>query len=164
MEAARETAELLADSSSKSLHSVAVSERVAGSLEHIAAKVRKVNELIASIATASDEQSRGVAQVSTAVNDLQNLTRSNAVRAQEAAVAAHKFRQQAAGLSTAITDLQKLAGGQKKALPSNVDEASNASTTHEAPERDGFIGSRRVDLARFAMVERQNRPAQPLTS
>jgi len=61
------------------------SERVAHSLQEIVAKVRKVDELIAEVASASREQSQGIDQVAIAVTQMDKITQRNAGSAQESA-------------------------------------------------------------------------------
>lgn len=50
--------------------------------------VRRVTDIMAEIATASDEQSKGIQQVSTAVTEMDNVTQQNAALVEEATTAA----------------------------------------------------------------------------
>ena len=72
---------------------------VAGrTMDQIVTSVRRVNELIAEIAAASDEQARGIEQVNQAVTQMDQVTQQNAALVEEAAAAAEHMRQQAAEL------------------------------------------------------------------
>ncbi|VVD65850.1 Methyl-accepting chemotaxis protein I [Pandoraea morbifera] len=72
---------------------------VAGqTMDRIVVSVRRVNELIAEIAAASDEQARGIEQVNQAVAQMDQVTQQNAALVEEAAAAAEHMRQQAADL------------------------------------------------------------------
>ena len=72
---------------------------VAGrTMDQIVVSVRRVNELIAEIAAASDEQARGIEQVNQAVTQMDEVTQQNAALVEEAAAAAEHMRQQAADL------------------------------------------------------------------
>lgn len=72
---------------------------VAGqTMDRIVVSVRRVNELIAEIAAASDEQARGIEQVNQAVTQMDQVTQQNAALVEEAAAAAEHMRQQAADL------------------------------------------------------------------
>ncbi|AJF00017.1 methyl-accepting chemotaxis protein [Pandoraea apista] len=72
---------------------------VAGrTMDQIVVSVRRVNELIAEIAAASDEQARGIEQVNQAVTQMDQVTQQNAALVEEAAAAAEHMRQQAADL------------------------------------------------------------------
>ncbi|HVS53497.1 MAG TPA: methyl-accepting chemotaxis protein [Opitutaceae bacterium] len=108
--AAKETAEKIDDSIAKSGAGVAISARVAESLTHITAKTRQVDELVAEIATASSEQTRGVSQVSIAVAEMDKITQSNAANAEETAAAAEQLNAQALRLHENVTELIELIG------------------------------------------------------
>ncbi|WP_353189261.1 methyl-accepting chemotaxis protein [Pandoraea pnomenusa] len=72
---------------------------VAGrTMDQIVVSVRRVNELIAEIAAASDEQARGIEQVNQAVTQMDHVTQQNAALVEQAAAAAEHMRQQAADL------------------------------------------------------------------
>ncbi len=89
-----------------------ISEKVAQSLSVIVDKARKVDELVAEIATASQEQNQGIGQINTAVGQMDKVTQSNAGNAEETAAAAEELNAQSASLKEAIGDLQKLVGSQ----------------------------------------------------
>jgi methyl-accepting chemotaxis protein len=110
-QAARETAEKIEDSISKSEHGVQISAKVSTSLNEIVEKARKVDSLVAEIAQASQEQSQGIGQVLTAVTQMDKVTQSNAASAEESASAAEELSAQAATVDDAVTALQELVGG-----------------------------------------------------
>ncbi|HET9957214.1 MAG TPA: methyl-accepting chemotaxis protein [Polyangiaceae bacterium] len=108
--AARETAAKIADAIDKSEQGAEVSTRVSASLGSIVTKVRNVNSLIGEIASASQEQSKGISQVSTAVAQMDRVTQNNAAGAQESASAAEELSSQAALLDAAVGELEELFG------------------------------------------------------
>ncbi|MEK7678439.1 MAG: nitrate- and nitrite sensing domain-containing protein [Verrucomicrobiota bacterium] len=110
-QAAKETADKIEDSIKKSQHGVGISAKVAQSLQAIVTKARQVDELVAQIATASQEQSQGIAQVNTAVTQMDKVTQSNAANAEESASAAEELNAQAETLKQAVGELLQLAGG-----------------------------------------------------
>ncbi len=114
-QAARETAEKIEDSISKSEHGVQISGKVATSLNEIVEKARKVDSLVAEIAQASQEQSQGIGQVLTAVTQMDKVTQSNAASAEESASAAEELTAQAMSMDDAVASLQQLVGGLKTA-------------------------------------------------
>ncbi|MDU5191539.1 MAG: methyl-accepting chemotaxis protein, partial [Mixta calida] len=61
--------------------------------------VRRVTDIMAEIAAASDEQSRGIQQVSLAVTEMDNVTQQNASLVEEASSAAASLEEQAARLT-----------------------------------------------------------------
>ncbi len=64
--------------------------------------VRRVTDIMAEIAAASDEQSRGIQQVSQAVTEMDNVTQQNAALVEEASSAAASLEEQAARLTQAV--------------------------------------------------------------
>ena len=122
-QAAKETATQIEDSIQKSDRGVQISSKVALSLTEIVAKARQVDELVAEIATASQEQSQGIQQVNTAITEMDKVTQGNASTAAESATASVELNSQAEHLSHAITDLAALLG----AAPSPVSPAKSAT-------------------------------------
>jgi methyl-accepting chemotaxis protein len=109
-QAARETAEKIEDSISKSGHGAQISGKVAASLNEIVTKAREVDDLVAEIATASSEQSQGLSQVLTAVTEMDGVTQSNAASAEESAAATQDMNREVEILRTAIGELRGLLG------------------------------------------------------
>ncbi|KGT96030.1 chemotaxis protein [Erwinia typographi] len=64
--------------------------------------VRRVTDIMAEIAAASDEQSRGIQQVSLAVTEMDNVTQQNAALVEEASAAASSLEEQASRLTQAV--------------------------------------------------------------
>jgi methyl-accepting chemotaxis protein len=124
--AARETAEKIEDSIAKSDRGVRISLQVTKSFEEIMEKVRQVDDLVANIASASKEQSDGIAQASTAVGEVDKVTQSNAANAQESAAAAHELNAQADALKDALDKMTQLMAGAKKAAETETQFASTS--------------------------------------
>ncbi len=108
--AARETAERVEDNVNRSREGIALSSEVARSFTEIRENVRVLSELVAGIASASKEQSDGIAQLSTAVTQIDRVTQGNAASAEETASASEELNAQAASLNDAIQTLQHLVG------------------------------------------------------
>jgi methyl-accepting chemotaxis protein len=104
--AAREIKALIGESLSK----VENGNRLAGdagqAMGGIVTEVQRVTQLIAEIAAASGEQSRGISQVGEAVGQLDQVTQQNAALVEEAAAAAQSMQQQAGGLSQMVSVFQ----------------------------------------------------------
>ncbi len=109
-QAARETTASIEDSIQKAGHGVNISGKVATSLQQIVEHARKVDELIAEIATASKEQSQGLNQIVTAVSQMDKLTQGLAAGAEESAASAEEMHAQALSLENAIVQLDQLVG------------------------------------------------------
>jgi len=114
VQAARETAQKISDSMTKSEQGAKISEKVSKSLDEITGKVRQVDELIAEIAVASQEQSQGIDQVSRAVSDMDRVTQSNAATAEQTSAAASELASQADQLKVVIRDLTQMVNGNEE--------------------------------------------------
>jgi methyl-accepting chemotaxis protein len=110
-QSAKETAERIEESVTRSDHGVRISSKVAESFEEIVTKARKVDELVAEIATASNEQTQGIGQVTTAVSQMDKVTQSNAAGAEESASASEELSSQAEMMREAVRGLKQLVGG-----------------------------------------------------
>jgi len=110
-EAARETASKIEDSIQKSEKGVQISAKVLQSLQDIVSKVRQVDELVVGIATASEEQSVEIKQITAAVSHVDKVVQANAASAEESAAAAEELNAHAITLNGIVADLQKLVGG-----------------------------------------------------
>lgn len=92
-----------------------ISDKVALSLEVIVEKARKVDELVANIASASQQQKEGLVQINTAVSQMDKVTQANAGSAEETAAAAEELNAQSASLKETVVELKQLVGGAAKA-------------------------------------------------
>jgi len=117
-QSAKETAARIEDSVKKSDHGVRISDKVAKSLGEIVEKARKMDALVAGIATASHEQTQGIGQVNTAVSQMDKVTQANAGNAEETAAAAEELSAQAALTQGAVTELRQLIGGSRSLVSS----------------------------------------------
>ncbi|MYM76159.1 methyl-accepting chemotaxis protein [Duganella sp. FT134W] len=76
--------------------------------------VRRVTDIISDISAASEEQTTGIAQISAAIRQLDDVTQQNAALVEEAAAAALSMQDQAQHLSQAVS-IFKLADGRSAA-------------------------------------------------
>jgi methyl-accepting chemotaxis protein len=148
-QAAKDTAEKIQDSVQKSGHGVAISGKVAASLQEIVGKVRKMDELAAEIATACKEQNDGIGQVNTAVSEMDKVTQRNAASAEESASAATELNAQAGHLKVAVSQLLELVGARQgrrstAARDRSAPHAEDAQR-HPASSSDGFWSDPPID-------------------
>ncbi len=68
--------------------------------------VKKVTDIVAEIAAASQEQSAGIAQVNKAVMQLDELTQQNAALVEQASAASQSVSDQARGLNESMRRYQ----------------------------------------------------------
>ena len=71
-------------------------------MSDIVSAVKRVTDIMAEIAAASDEQSRGIEQVSVAVNEMDSVTQQNATLVEASAAAAAALEEQASVLDRAV--------------------------------------------------------------
>ncbi|MDR2577670.1 MAG: methyl-accepting chemotaxis protein [Chitinispirillales bacterium] len=112
-EAAKNTADMIEESVKDAESGVRITEDVAKALDKTVSHTSKVNDLIAEIAAASNEQAQGIEQINTAVAQMNQVTQQNAANSEESASAAEELSSQAAELSNLVATF-KLSGGSGK--------------------------------------------------
>ena len=93
---------LIANSNTNVGEGVSQVKEAGRSLKEIVLSVKKVAELVAEIAAASQEQATGIDQISRAVASMDETTQQNAGLVQETNSALHNARSQIEGLQTAV--------------------------------------------------------------
>jgi len=102
-QAAKEIKGLIEDSVSR-VNSGSLQVESAGStMNEIVGAVTRVTDIMGEIASASDEQSRGIEQVGLAVTEMDRVTQQNASLVEESAAAAAALEQQASVLTQAVS-------------------------------------------------------------
>ncbi|MBX9606476.1 MAG: PAS domain S-box protein [Gammaproteobacteria bacterium] len=96
--AAKEIKALINDSVGKVAEGSRLVDESGRTLTTIVAAVRKVSDIIADIAVASEEQSSGISQVNTAVTQMDQMTQQNAALVEQAAAAAESMDEESRGL------------------------------------------------------------------
>jgi methyl-accepting chemotaxis protein len=115
-QAAKETAEKIADASAKSEQGATISGQVAASLDAIVERIRQLDEMMGGISQASNEQSEGITQLNQAVAGMDQITQSNADLAQQGASSAQDLQTQSAQVKTAVADLIRMVRGVKNGV------------------------------------------------
>ena len=108
--AARETADKIEVALHKSNEGAMTSVEVAGMLSQIVEQVRKMDTLVAEIATASGEQSQGLEEINKAMTEMDRVTQANAATAEESASVAHELSTQSTELGAAVQQLNVFTG------------------------------------------------------
>lgn len=109
-QAAKEIAVLIKESVNQVSRGSEMADKSGSSLQEIVTSVKKVTDLNAEIASASNEQSEGIAQISKAMNQLDQATQSNAASAEEAAASSEVMLRQAKVLGEQVQNLMKIVG------------------------------------------------------
>ncbi len=112
--AAKETAAKIEDSVAKSKYGASISADAATSFASIQEQIRTVDGLVTDIANASREQSEGIAQVNSAVTDMDKITQTNAATAEESASSAVELNAEAEKLTKIVGALFNLIGGRRQ--------------------------------------------------
>jgi methyl-accepting chemotaxis protein len=100
--AAKEIKTLIQDSVRKVDEGSTLVTQSGATLEQIVSAVKKVTDIVAEIAAASNEQSAGIDQVNKAVMQLDELTQQNAALVEQASAASQAMAEQARGLNDSM--------------------------------------------------------------
>ncbi|AUT27963.1 methyl-accepting chemotaxis protein [Escherichia marmotae] len=101
-QAAREIKTLIEDSVGKVDVGSTLVESAGETMAEIVSAVTRVTDIMGEIASASDEQSRGIDQVGLAVVEMDRVTQQNAALVEESAAAAAALEEQASRLTEAV--------------------------------------------------------------
>jgi methyl-accepting chemotaxis protein len=133
-QAAKEIKQLIGNSVEKVSNGTQLVEQAGDTIQNLVIDVKRVTELMASIAEASAEQSRGVAQVNKTVTEMDKVVQQNAAAVQESAAAAEGMRQQAESLVRAVSAFRLTESDARvSAQPAPVMEAHEPARGPRAP-------------------------------
>ncbi|SFT97282.1 methyl-accepting chemotaxis sensory transducer with TarH sensor [Kosakonia arachidis] len=126
-QAAREIKSLIEGSVGRVELGSTLVESAGETMGEIVNAVTRVTDIMGEIASASDEQSRGIDQVGLAVSEMDRVTQQNASLVEESAAAAAALEEQASGLTQAVS-VFRISQQQRK-----PNSATPASFTRAAP-------------------------------
>jgi methyl-accepting chemotaxis protein len=101
-DAAKEIKALIGASVERVGQGTAQVDQAGRTMGEIVTAIKRVNDIVAEISSASREQSAGVTQVGEAVSNMDQATQQNAALVEQSAAAAESLRQQAQGLVRAV--------------------------------------------------------------
>ncbi|WP_395300394.1 methyl-accepting chemotaxis protein II [Enterobacter sp. ECC-175] len=131
--AAKEIKALIEDSVSRVDTGSVLVESAGETMNDIVNAVTRVTDIMGEIASASDEQSRGIDQVALAVSEMDRVTQQNAALVQESATAAAALEEQASLLRQAVSAFR---------LTSTVNAASAQAAYREPASAPAAAGPR----------------------
>lgn len=140
-QAAKETATSIEDSIQRSEQGAVLSEKVVTSLSQIVTRVREVDGVIAEIAQANTEQTKGVDQVLGTITEMDRVTQTTAANAEEAASASEELNAQAVSsdhTTDALLQLVGAKGSMKASSHAPAAPARHSAPRHSAPARNGM--------------------------
>ncbi|HAT1572200.1 methyl-accepting chemotaxis protein [Kluyvera cryocrescens] len=102
-QAAKEIKVLIEESVARVQEGSALVETSANTMTEIVQSVTRVNDIMGEIASASDEQRRGIEQVAQAVSQMDQVTQQNAALVEQGAAATEQLASQADHLTTVVS-------------------------------------------------------------
>ena len=133
--AAKEIKALIQDSVKKVEEGSSLVTQSGSTLEQIVSSVKKVTDIVAEIAAASNEQSAGIEQVNKAVMQLDELTQQNAALVEQASAASQSMAEQARGLNDSMKRYQVDDEAAPAAVSSRSAPPARAAAAASAAER-----------------------------
>jgi methyl-accepting chemotaxis protein len=145
-QAAKNTADMISESVKNADDGVKIAGEVSVSFTTIATSANKVNDLIAEIAAASQEQTQGIDQVNSAVAQMDKVTQQNAANSEESASAAEELSSQAEELKTMIDQfaLSYVASQQRSFSASRSEVKRHEITSVKQPQKSEVNSSKKV--------------------
>ncbi|CDH25188.1 methyl-accepting chemotaxis protein [Xenorhabdus bovienii] len=121
-EAAKEIKSLIEDSVDRTDTGSVLVESAGETMNKIVDSVTRVTDIMGEIASASDEQSRGITQVGVAISEMDRVTQQNASLVEQSAAAAAALEEQAMILTKAVALFQ---------LPEQAERKQSEKRKHE---------------------------------
>ncbi|WP_437217191.1 methyl-accepting chemotaxis protein [Pectobacterium sp. LFLA-215] len=142
-QAAKEIASLISESVSRINVGTQLVANAGTAMEQIVSSVSRVNDIMGEIASASDEQSRGIEQISRAISELDTTTQQNAALVMESSISANSLEEQSAILESMVANFRlsdhersqpkanipSLPPQQKRLLPASKQSQDSSWTT-----------------------------------
>ncbi|MEK8122877.1 methyl-accepting chemotaxis protein [Methylocystis sp. IM4] len=148
--AARETAEMIEDSVKRVNEGVAIAKETREALDQIVTNVVRVKDLVAEIAVASAEQSRGISQINVAMNQVSKASQEGSQQAEELAASSSELSKLAESMSESVRrfKLRERASAGALGLP-----GLNGMTAEMVEQLKALLGNQqRADVAAPAKV------------
>ena len=136
-QAAREIKSLIEDSVNRVGVGSALVEGAGETMAEIVNAVTRVTDIMGEIASASDEQSRGIDQVGLAVAEMDRVTQQNASLVEESAAAAGALEEQASRLTQAVAVFRIQQAAQAAPRPAPVSAAVVPAPARKPVMADG---------------------------
>jgi methyl-accepting chemotaxis protein len=114
-DAAKEIKGLIATSAAEVDQGVEYVGKAGEALRAIAAEVEQIDGLVRAMAASAQEQARGLVEVNTAVNQMDQVTQQNAAMVEETTAASHALSQEATRLAQRMGELRISAEAQRRA-------------------------------------------------
>ncbi len=161
-QAAKDTAALIEESIAKSNEGGTKLGQVSQVIRAITDSATKVKTLVDEVNLGSQEQARGIEQISRAITQMDHVTQNTAASAEESASASEEMSAQAEALHQAVKTLRTLVGGQNSQdlLVERPRNASSSSTSARSIVKPAGRDFKKLK----ASALKPGKPTQPKTS
>jgi len=145
-EAAKEIKALISTSTRQVGDGAQLVGRTGEALQRMVARVGEISTLISEIAASSREQSLGLGQVNTAINEMDKVTQQNAAMVEQSTAASHSLLNEAEALGESVRIFQTSAAPSQRAA--------------QRPARHAPVAQMRTAGGRGASAQRKPAPTQ----
>ncbi|WP_407925434.1 methyl-accepting chemotaxis protein [Geothermobacter ehrlichii] len=138
--AARETAAMIEASVEKTSRGSEIADRTSLALEEIVNSISQASDLVAKIAQASTEQAQGIAEITSGLNQIDQVTQKNTANAENLANAAEELSSQAARMQQMLRrfKLKGNSGVQMSTAVTPSAPAPRVATTRASDSSSGW--------------------------
>jgi len=110
--AATDTGNLITDSMERSTNGRAQMQQVVTQMQTVTSDSQRIRKLVEGIHVASQEQSRGAAQINKAIGQIEQVTQSSAAQAEQGAASSMQLKKHAVAMAGLVDRLKVLVEGQ----------------------------------------------------
>jgi len=144
-QAAKDTAALIEESVAKSSHGSASLQKVAEVVHSITDSSSQVKMLVDEVNLGSQEQARGIEQISRSVSQMDQVTQTTAANAEQSASASEELSAQAEAMNHIVLQLRTLVGsdGRENSVAKPAARARKTATTRKPVSRDLMVKPQR---------------------
>jgi methyl-accepting chemotaxis protein len=130
-QAAKDIKQLITNSSGQVKEGVDLVNQAGAALDEVVASIKKAADIVAEIARASTEQATGLAQINTALSQMDEVNQQNSSLVEESAAAAKTLENQAAAMASQV-GFFRIGGDDDQVVPLAV---AQADETYEPPRK-----------------------------
>ena len=153
--AAKETAALIDESVVTSKMGLTKLDRVAGAVSGITARAARINKQVDEVRAASQEQAKGVEQVSMAILKIEQVTQRTAAVAQESAAAGEEMSVQAESMRSAVRSLEDLVYAPNRVSHLRGKETSGKETSRRIDDENAWLLRRPLGARRLVSTQQR---------
>jgi hypothetical protein len=146
-DAARETATRISSTIDRTQSGIEIGRRLDGDVAALTSGVGEIDQLVGQVLGAVKEESTGLGQIATAVQQMDQVTQGNAASAEEMAAAAEEMSAQAALQAEAVGNLEALISGPRGRAAAAAPAAAPAEKPAEKPSKPAAPARRPAAVA-----------------